>query len=109
MRLTRGERRALWCLIPVVVALLPPVTTWAAGVRTRVMGMPFLLFWNALAVAGAALLMSVAFWVKERTDGSEAATKVEDPEGASVASEPGDEPPSGGTRGTGAAGGTAAR
>jgi hypothetical protein len=68
MKLTRGERRALWCLVPVVVSLLPPVTTWAASVETRVLGLPFLVFWNALSAGMAAVWMSLALVLKDRGD-----------------------------------------
>ena len=69
MRLTRGEKLALLCLLPIVIGFLPPVTGWAASVEVRVLGLPFLLFWNALMVAATALLMSVAFVIKNRVDG----------------------------------------
>ena len=68
MKLTRGERRALWCLLPVVVSFLPPVTTWAASVPTRVLGLPFLVFWNGLSVAMTAFWMTLAFRIRERGD-----------------------------------------
>lgn len=70
MRLTRGEWFAMLCFVPLVVWFLPPVTGWAAAVQTRVMGMPFLLFWNGLGVAMTAVLMSLALVVKERVDRS---------------------------------------
>jgi len=69
VRLTRGEKLALLCLLPVVIGFLPPVTAWAASVEARVLDLPFLLFWNALMVAATALLMSVAFAIKNRVDG----------------------------------------
>jgi hypothetical protein len=68
MTLTRGERRALLCLVPVVVSFLPPVTTWAASVPTRVLGLPFLVFWNALSVAMTAFWMTLALRVLDRTE-----------------------------------------
>ena len=68
MTLTRGERRALLCLVPVVVSFLPPVTTWAASVETRVLGLPFLVFWNAFSVAMTAFWMTLAFRIRERGD-----------------------------------------
>jgi len=67
--MTPGERRALWCLVPVVAAFLPPVTGWAAGVRTRVLGLPFLLLWSACSVAAAAGWVALALWIKRRVDG----------------------------------------
>jgi len=68
MKLTRGERRALWCLVPVIVSFLPPVTTWAAGVAARPFGLPFLVFWSTLCVALTALWMTLALRIKTRTD-----------------------------------------
>ena len=68
MKLTRGERRALLCLLPVVVSFLPPVTTWAASVPTRVLGVPFLVFWNALSVAMTAFWMTLALRIVDRGD-----------------------------------------
>jgi hypothetical protein len=68
MKPTRGERRALWCLLPVVVSFLPPVTTWAASVETRVLGLPFLVFWNAFSVAMTAFWMTLALRILDRTD-----------------------------------------
>ena len=70
MRLTRGERYALLCFLPVVIGLLPPVTGWANGIETRVLGLPFLLFWNGFMVVMTAVLMSLAFVVKDRVDRS---------------------------------------
>jgi hypothetical protein len=72
MKLTAGERRALWCLLPVIVSFLPPVTTWAAGVERRVLGLPFLVFWNALSVALTAFWMTLALRIKDRVDGGDA-------------------------------------
>jgi hypothetical protein len=69
MRLTRGEKFALLCLLPIVIGFLPPVTAWAVAIEARVLGLPFLLFWNGLMVAAAALLMSLAFVIKNRVDG----------------------------------------
>jgi hypothetical protein len=69
MRLTPGERRALWCLVPVFAAFLPPVTLWVAGVRERVFGLPFLLLWNAASVAATAGWVLLALRIKDRTDG----------------------------------------
>ena len=68
MKLTRGERLALLCFLPLVVGFLPPVTGWAAGIEIRVLGLPFLLFWNSFMVAATAVLMSLAFVVKNRVD-----------------------------------------
>lgn len=68
MKLTRGERRALWCLLPVVASFLPPVTIWAARVEFRVLGLPFLLVWSALSVAMTAVWMSLALRIKDRAD-----------------------------------------
>lgn len=68
MKPTRGERRALACLLPVVVSFLPPVTTWAASVETRVLGLPFLVFWNAVSVAMTAFWMTLALRLVDRTD-----------------------------------------
>jgi len=70
MRLTRGEKLALWCMIPILVGLLPPVTGWAAAVETRVLGLPFLLFWNTCMVVATAVLITLALFVKDRVDGS---------------------------------------
>jgi len=69
MRLTRGERFALLCFVPIVVGFLPPVTGWVAGVEGRVLGLPFLLFWSSLMVVATATLMSIAYAVKKRVDG----------------------------------------
>jgi hypothetical protein len=68
MNLTRGEKRALLCLLPIVIGFLPPVTGWAAAVEGRVLGLPFLLFWNGIMVAATAGLMSLAFAIKNRVD-----------------------------------------
>jgi hypothetical protein len=70
MQLTRGEKLALWCVVPIVIGLLPPVTGWAAGVEARVLGLPFLLFWNTAMVAATALLLTLALVIKDRVDGS---------------------------------------
>jgi hypothetical protein len=70
MRLTRGEWLAVLVFLPVVVGFLPPVTWWAAGVDTRVLGLPFLLFWNGAMVAATAVLMSLALVIKDRVDRS---------------------------------------
>jgi hypothetical protein len=67
--MTRGEKLALWCLLPIVVGFLPPVTAWAASVEGRMLGLPFLLFWNSLMVLATAALMSLAFYLKRRVDG----------------------------------------
>ncbi|MEN8163456.1 MAG: DUF3311 domain-containing protein [Acidobacteriota bacterium] len=69
MKLTRGEKRALLCLLPIVIGFLPPVTGWAVSVDGRVLGLPFLLFWNALMVVATAALMSLALVIKTRIDG----------------------------------------
>jgi len=69
MRMTPGERRALLCVLPSLVALLPPVTNWAAEVRARVFGIPFLVFWNASAILMTSVLTTVALHVKGRMDG----------------------------------------
>jgi len=69
MRLTRGERIALLFFAPIMVGFLPPVTGWAAGVESRVLGLPFLIFWSALMVVVTAGLMSIALVVKSRVDG----------------------------------------
>ena len=37
MRLTRGEKLALLCLLPIVIGFLPPVTGWVAAVEARVL------------------------------------------------------------------------
>ena len=68
MRLTRGECFALLSFLPVVIGLLPPVTAWASGVEGRVLGLPFLLFWNSLMIVMTAVLMSLALVVKDRVD-----------------------------------------
>lgn len=68
MHLTRGEKLALICLLPVVAGLLPPVTGWAAAVDQRVLGLPFLLFWNALMVAVTPLCLGLAGMIKDRVD-----------------------------------------
>lgn len=70
MRLTRGEWFAVLCFLPVVIGFLPPVTVWAAGVETRVLGLPFLLFWNGFMVASTAVLMTLALAIKDRVDRS---------------------------------------
>ena len=69
MGLSRGEKLALWCLLPFVVGLLPPVTGWAAAVQVRVLGLPFLLLWNSLMVVAASLSIAVAAVVRRRVDG----------------------------------------
>jgi hypothetical protein len=68
VHLTRGEKLALLCFVPILVGFLPPVTAFAAAVQTRVLGLPFLLFWNSLMVALTAVLMSLAFAIKNRVD-----------------------------------------
>ena len=70
MRLTRGEWFAVLVFIPVVIGFLPPVTGWAAAQETRVLGLPFLLFWNGFMVVMTTVVMSIAFVVKERVDRS---------------------------------------
>jgi hypothetical protein len=69
MRLTRGERLALLCFLPVVVGFLPPVTGWAAAVEVRVLGLPFLVFWSSLMVVATVVLMNIAYVIKHRVDG----------------------------------------
>jgi len=66
--LTRGEKVALLLFLPIVIGFLPPVTGWAAAVEGRVLGMPFLLFWNSMMVVATALLMSLALVIKNRVD-----------------------------------------
>jgi hypothetical protein len=68
MRLTRGERWALPFYAVVVAGFMPPVVTWANGVRERVLGMPFLLFWVAAMVLVTAVMMTAAGLVKDRLD-----------------------------------------
>ena len=68
MHLSRGEKFALWCLLPIFIGMLPPVTTWAAAVEARVLGLPFLLFWNSAMVTLTAVLMSLAVLIKSRVD-----------------------------------------
>jgi len=68
VHLTRGEKVALLFFLPVVIGYLPPVTGWAAAVEGRVLGLPFLLFWNSMMVVATALLMSLALVVKNRMD-----------------------------------------
>jgi hypothetical protein len=51
-----------------VIGFLPPVTGWAVAVKVRVLGLPFLLFWNAMMVAATALMMSLAHVIKNRVD-----------------------------------------
>ncbi len=70
MRLTRGEWFAVLLFLPVVIGFLPPVTGWAAGVETRVLGLPFLLFWNGFMVATTAVLITLALAIKDRVDRS---------------------------------------
>ena len=70
MRLTRGEKRAFWCVVPVFIGFLPPVTSWAASVEWRPFGLPFLLFWSGLMVLMTSGLMTLAFAIKSRNDGS---------------------------------------
>ena len=70
MRLTRGEKLALWCMVPILVGLLPPVTGWAAAVESRIFGLPFLLLWNTSMVVATAVLITLALFVKDRVDGS---------------------------------------
>ena len=66
MHLTRGEKLALWCFAPIVIGFLPPVTAWAAAVDSRVLGLPFLLFWNGLMAAVTAVLMGLALLIVQR-------------------------------------------
>jgi len=66
MHLTRGEKLALWCLVPIVIGFMPPVTGWAAAVDSRVLGLPFLLFWNGLMAAVTAVLMGLAVLIVQR-------------------------------------------
>jgi len=68
MRLTRGERRCLVLIALVFAGFLPPVTWWANGVQSRVLGLPFLLFWTALMVLVTAALMGLANVIKDRSD-----------------------------------------
>jgi hypothetical protein len=68
MRLTRGERWALACYSIVIVGFMPPVIVWANSVEARVLGLPFLLFWAALMVLVTAVMMTLAYWVKDRLD-----------------------------------------
>jgi hypothetical protein len=69
MRLTRGEKRALAFYALVLVGFMPPVFAWAAGSSARVLGLPFPLFWAGLMVLVTAIAMSVALFVKDRSDG----------------------------------------
>lgn len=69
MKLTRGERRALWCYAPVLIGFMPPVFLWATEVETTVFGVPFVLFWSALMVAATAVLMTLALFIVDRSDG----------------------------------------
>lgn len=69
MHVTRGEKKAAWCLVPILVGFLPPVTTWAAAVESRPMGVPFLLFWNCLMIVVTSIAMTAAFAIKSRVDG----------------------------------------
>jgi hypothetical protein len=68
MKPTRGERRALLCLVPVVVSFLPPVTTWAASIPIRVLGIPFLVFWSGFSVAMTAIWMTLALRIVDRSE-----------------------------------------
>ena len=68
MQVTRGEKKAAWCLVPILVGFLPPVTTWAAAVESRPMGLPFLLFWNCLMIVVTSIAMTIAFAIKSRVD-----------------------------------------
>jgi len=43
---------------------------WAAAQTIRPLGLPFLLFWNGLMVVMTAVVMSIAFVVKDRVDRS---------------------------------------
>jgi hypothetical protein len=61
--------RALWCLLPVVVGFLPPVTGWAAAVGWRPFGLPFLIAWNGLMIVLSAALMMCANVVRRKGDG----------------------------------------
>jgi len=69
MKLTRGEKRALGFYAVTLIGFMPPVFAWVAGSGTRVLGLPFPLFWGALMVAVTAISMSVALVVKKRSDG----------------------------------------
>ncbi len=68
MHLTQGEKIALLFFLPIVIGFLPPVTAWAATVEGRILGLPFLLFWNAMMVVVTGLLMSLALVIKNRVD-----------------------------------------
>ncbi len=68
MKLTRGECRALICYAAVLVGFLPPVIVWASNVQARVFGLPFLLFWAALMVLSTSVLMTIAVYIKDRSD-----------------------------------------
>jgi len=70
MRLTRGEWFGVLLFLPVVIGFLPPITGWAAGIETRVLGLPFLLFWNGLMVTMTTVMISLALVVKDRVDRS---------------------------------------
>ena len=68
MKLTLGEKRALVCYALVLIGFMPPVFAWVAGVETRVLGLPFPLFWAGLMVLLTSALMSLAFVIKQRSD-----------------------------------------
>lgn len=68
MNLTRGERWALLCYAVVVLGFIPGVWV-ASAVKATVLGFPFPLFWAALMVVTTAVMMTVAFAVKDRIDG----------------------------------------
>ena len=68
MRLTPGERKALFFLLLIVVGFMPPVTNLANRIEPFVLGLPFLLFWAAFMILFTSACMFVAHRIQERTD-----------------------------------------
>ena len=62
---TKGEWRALWCWLLVVIGFMPPVILWVEGVQIKVLGMPFLLVWVAGMVLMTSVLMTLAYWNRD--------------------------------------------
>ncbi len=68
MKLTRGERRSLVLYLFVLAGFLPPVIILFNRADVKVFGMPLLLFWVGLMVLLTSVLMSLALFIKNRSD-----------------------------------------
>lgn len=69
MQLTRGEKKSIFFLIVMILGFMPPVINGVNRIEPVVLGMPFLLFWISFMVLMTSVLMSMAYVVRERTDG----------------------------------------